>query len=143
MEYCRRLNKRRLIVLSILLSLLLLSGPGVKLHVHGLDAGHEHASHQPHSVNENNSSVTLSKAHFSHDLSHEHNQRVISEVEITNEVLLKNINISVLGLAISMLFFSLMICIQSRPFIQRRGKNKLIFYSYYLLSPPLRAPPVH
>ncbi len=141
MEYFRQLNKRRFIVLSLLLSLLLLSMPSVKLHVHSLD--HEHAGDPGHSQSlvEKTSSAYLSKAHFTHDLSHEHNEEVISEVEVSNQGLLKNLNISSLGLAIPMLFFTLMICVRSRPFIQRRRENKLIFYSYYLLSPPLRAPP--
>lgn len=139
MGYFRQPNKRRFIVLSLLLSLLLLSMPGAKLHVHALD--HEQGDHQNQSLVDTSGNTYLSKAHFSHDLSHEHDHGVISEVEVSNDVLLKNININALGLAISMLFFSLMICVRSRPFIQRRRENKLIFYSYYLLSPPLRAPP--
>ncbi|MCF6264788.1 MAG: hypothetical protein L3J24_14540 [Xanthomonadales bacterium] len=89
------------------------------------------------------SSTYLSKAHFSHDLSHAHDNEVVSEVEVSNQGLLKNLNINSLSLAISMLFFTLMICVRSRPLIPRRRENKRIFYSYYLLSPPLRAPPSH
>ena len=143
MRYFRQINRRTSIGCSLLLALLLLSGPGGKLHSHHLDIENGSNSDHIHSIEMETSKTYLSKPHFAHDLSHEHKHEVVSEVEVQNNGLLKNINNSVLALAIIMLFGSLMISTPARLLIQRRRENKLILYDYYRISPPLRAPPIN
>jgi len=118
-----RQNRRALLLWSLLLCLALLSAHVVKLHVHDLDNGH------------------LSTVHFAHDTSHEHHDKAISEVEVSPDGVLKNINNSVFAIVLSTLFFTLMALISSRQLVQRCRESKLILHSDYRLSPPLRAPP--
>ncbi len=123
MNSFRQINRRALLLWSLLLSLALLSAHVVKLHVHDLEHGH------------------LSKAHFAHDTSHEHHDRTISEVDTSPNGVLKNTSNSVFALALFTLFLTLMTFIPSQQLVQCCRENKLTLHSYYLLSPPLRAPP--
>ncbi len=118
-----RQNRRALLLWSLLLCLALLSAHVVKLHIHELDNGH------------------LSKAHFAHDTSHEHHDKAISEVDSSPDGVLKNVNNSIFAVALFTFFFTLVTFISSRQLVQRWRENKLVLHNYYLLSPPLRAPP--
>ncbi len=127
---------------NLLLSLSLLCAQGVKLHVHNLD--HEHDNHHSHSIDEAGDHSHLSKAHFAHDTSHnEQHDGVVSEVDISPNGLLKNTHNNIFAVALFALFFTLMIFVSSRQFIQRSRESKLILHRYYVLSPPLRAPPLY
>ena len=131
---------------SLLLSLALLCAQGVKLHVHHLDHGHDNHPNNYHShihaIDKAGDHDHLSKAHFTHDTSHnDHHDGVVSEVDISPDGVLKNANYSVFALALFALFFTLVIFVSSRQLVQRCRESKLILRSYYLLSPPLRAPP--
>ena len=113
------------------------------LHVHNSD--HEH-NDQPngHLINEAGSHEHLSKAHFISATSHDdHHDDLLSEIDISPDGLLKNFNSNAFAIAFFALFFTLMIFASSRQLVQRCRESKLILQSYYLLSPPLRAPPQH
>ncbi len=126
MEFFRRINKRILLLWVLLLSLTLLCAQGTELHIHNLD--HDH----------------LSKAHFIQDTSHgDHHHDGISEVEISPDEVLKTPNHNIFSIALFALFFTLVMFVSSRQFIQHRLKNRPIIKEYYLFSPPLRAPPQH
>ena len=141
MEFFHLANKQTLLLWCFLLSLSLLCVQGAKLHVHNLD--HEHHSHI-HAIDDASDHARLSKAHFAHDASHgDHHNGVIPEVDISPDRVLKNTNNSPFTLALAVFFFTLTIFIVSRQLIQRCREGKLIFHEYYVLSPPLRAPPQH
>lgn len=130
---------------SILLILSLLCAQGVTLHIHSL--GHEHT--ELHSlltpnVNETNDHPYLSKAHFSHDTSHEaYHDEVISEIDISPDGLLNKANSSLVVIALFIFFFTLARLVSSANFVQPFRKKKWIIQEHYVLSPPLRAPPQH
>ncbi|MCF6211275.1 MAG: hypothetical protein L3K24_11565 [Gammaproteobacteria bacterium] len=138
MEFFHLANKQALLLWCFLLSLSLLCVQGAKLHVHDLDHGHIHA------MDDVGDHSHLSKAHFAHDTSHdEHHNGVISEVDISPDGVVKNANNSPFTIALIIFFFALVIFFTSRQLVQRCREGKLIFHEYYVLSPPLRAPPQH
>ncbi len=147
MEFFHPTNKqsKRIVLLwCFLLSLSLLCVQGAKLHVHDLDHRHHHG--QIHAIDGAGDHAHLSKAHFAHDTSHgDHHNDVISEVDISPDGVLKNTNKnannSPFTLALFIFFFTLAIFVASRRLIQRCREGKLTFHQYYVLSPPLRAPP--
>ncbi|VAW86310.1 hypothetical protein MNBD_GAMMA16-143 [hydrothermal vent metagenome] len=127
MDYFRQTNRRALLSWALLLSLALLCAQGVKLHVHAIDE-----------VGDD------SKAHFAHDTSHsDHHDGVIPKIDISPDGLLKNTHNNVFAIVLFALFFTWMIFISSRPLVHYRRESKLILHSFYVLSPPLRAPPQH
>ncbi len=140
MEFFHLANKRALLLWCFLLSLSLLCVQGVKLHVHNLDHKQHHG--HTHAIDDAGDHAHLSKAHFAHNTSHsDHHNGVISEVDISPDGVLKNTNNSPFTLALIIFFFTLAIFVASRRLIQHCRENKLIFHEYYVLSPPLRAPP--
>ncbi len=142
MNSFRQRNRRTLLLWSLLLCLALLFAQGVKLHVHSLDHGHD--NHHSHAINEAGDHGHLSKAHFTHDTSHnDHHDGVVSEVDISPDGLLKNVQNNFFAIALFALFFTLMTFVSSRQLVQYCRESKLILHSYYVLSPPLRAPPQH
>jgi len=149
MTFFRLTNKPVLLLWSLLLSLSLLCAQGAKLHTHNLDHGHNDHPNDYHShihsiIDEAGDHGHLSKAHFTHDTSHnDHHDGVISEVDISPDGLLKNANDNVFEIVLFALFFTLMIFVSSRQLVQRCRESKLILHRYYVLSPPLRAPPQH
>ncbi len=128
---------------SLLLSLALLCAQGAILHVHNLHHGQGdfYTDHHAHAIDEASDHGHLSKAHFTHDTSHEHHGGVMSEVDITPDRLSKSANNSVFSIALFALFFTLMAFVSSRQLVQRSRENKLVPHRFYVLSPPLRAPP--
>lgn len=126
-----------------MLSLSLLCVQGAKLHVHNLNHGHHHDDHV-HAIDNADNHAHLSKAHFAHDTSHgDHHKGVISAVDISPDGVLKNTNNSLFFLALGIFFFTLVIFVASQRLVQHCREGKLIFHEYYVLSPPLRAPPQH
>jgi len=126
MEFFRQINKRTLLLWSLLLSLSLLCVQGAKLHVHDLDHGH------------------LSKAHFTHDTSHhDHSDGIISEINLSSEGVLKKAHNNTVAIALLVFFFTLTAFFSSPQRTQHYRENKPILYEQHLLSPPLRAPPLH
>ncbi len=129
---------------SLLLILSLLCAQGVTLHIHNL--GHEHT--ELHSltpdINETNDHPYLSRAHFSHDASHEaYHDEVISEIDISPDGLLKKMANNLIVIALFIFLFTLARLVSSAHFVRPFRKKKLIIQEHYVLSPPLRAPPQH
>ena len=140
MSFFCQINRRTLLLLSLLLSLVLLCAQGVKLHVHNLDQGHD--NHHSHAIDEVGDHDHLSKAHFTYDASHDgYHDDVVSEIDISPDGLLKSVNSHVFMIALFAFFFTLITFISSRQLIQRCRESKLILHRQYVLSPPLRAPP--
>lgn len=144
MEFFRRINKRTLLLWSLLLGLSLLCAQGVGLHVHNVDHGHdEHQSHV-HATDEADDHAHMSKAHFTHDTSHnDHHDDVASEIDVSPDGFLKNSSNNILAIALIAFFFILVLFVSSRQLVHCCRESKLILHRYYLLSPPLRAPPQH
>ena len=149
MNSFRQINRPVLLFCSLLLALALLSAQGTKLHVHNIDHGDRYVDyHVPlvdtHVIDETGDHNHLSKAHFTHDISSgDHHNSVISEVDVSPDGVLKNSGNNVFSIIIAALFFIVVMFVSTRQFVQRCRESKLILYGYYLLSPPLRAPPQH
>ena len=127
---------------SLLLSLSLLCGQGIKLHVHNLDHGHDEYIGHAHAADQASDRSRLSKAHYAHDRSHDdHHNGVVSEVDVTPDGVLKNLSGNTLTLALFALLFTLLLSAPSLQVVHRYRESKPILYGRYLLSPPLRAPP--
>ncbi|NOY70832.1 MAG: hypothetical protein GXP14_00395 [Gammaproteobacteria bacterium] len=141
MNFFRQMNKKTLLLWSLLLSLSLLCAQSVKLHVHNLD--HEHNEFQSHShdTDEVQDHTHLSKAHFVHDTSHGNQHDGVSEIDISPDGLLNKASSSLVVIALFIFFFTLARFVSLPTFVQLFRKNKLIIQEHYVLSPPLRAPP--
>ncbi len=142
MEFFRRINRRRLLQWSLLLSLLLLCSQGATLHVHNLDHGHDGHLQHTHTTDEGGAHTRLSKAHYAHDRSHaEYHDNIVSEVEVAPEGVLKSLSSKILTLALLAILFTLLLPAPSRQLPHRRRESRLTLHRHHLLSPPLRAPP--
>ena len=138
MNFCRQINKRTLLLLSVLLSLSLLCSQGVGLHVHSLDHGHGDSIHQA------GEHAHLSEAHFAQDSSHnDHHDGTVSEVDISPDSLLKTPSNNIFSIALIAFLFISVVFVSSQQWVHRRRESKLILHRRYVLSPPLRAPPQH
>ena len=120
----------------------LLCTQSVKLHVHDLDHGlgqqHEHAPGDGAVEH-----LHLAEAHLSIDTSHaDHHGEVVSEIDLSPDVLLKNISVSQLTLAIFAILLILPPHRMYRHSSHRRRKDFTVLMWRYHLSPPLRAPPL-
>jgi len=144
MKLFRQTNRHALLLLSLLLSVSLLCAQELGLHVHSLDHGHgDHHSHA-HAIDEAAGHAHLSKAHFAQDTSHnDHHDGTVSEVDISPDGLLKNASNNIFAIALIAFFFVLVMFVPSRQLVRCCRESKLTLHRYYLLSPPLRAPPQH
>ena len=146
MDVFRQAKKPTLLFWSLLLSLALLCAQGVKLHAHNLD--HEHDNHHRyghiHAVDEVNAHSYLSRTPFADESSHgDHQDDVVSESNTTPARLVKSSFNNVFAIAVFAFIFTLVGFTCSRQLVQRCRERQPILKSYYLLSPPLRAPPQH
>ncbi len=143
MGFFRRIDRPTLLLWSLLLSLLLLCSQGATLHLHSLDHGQDkHLSHA-HATDEASDHTHLSKAHYAHDSSHdEHHDVVLSEVDVSPNGVLKKLSNNTLTLALFALLFTLLLSGSLRQVVHRHRENRLAPLERYLLSPPLRAPPL-
>ena len=142
MKYFRQLNKRTLLILSLILSFSLLCAQEVNLHIHDLEhnnkQGHLYASNAESAHNQ------ISLVHLSHDTPHgDHHDREISDIDISPTGVLKNNKFHLFYLALITFIFILVIGLPSLLLLLFRRKSELVFYLRYILSPPLRAPPHH
>lgn len=132
-------KRRTLWLWALLLSVLLLSVQGVKLHVHSLDHDLEHSQigiELPLEHSEQNN------AHLSSDFSHEdHHDGLTSELE-TNSYGLKKVSSSVLTLALFATVLTLFHTGFYRQIVYPRRNKIAIFPRRYINFPPLRAPPL-
>jgi hypothetical protein len=137
MGFFRRTHRRTLLLWSLLLSLSLLCGQGIKLHVHNLD--HDESIVHTHAASDHS---RLSRAHYARDTSHsEHHDVVVSDVDVTPDGVWKKLSSNTLTLALLTLLFMLVLSVPSRQWVHRYRESKSILFRRYLLSPPLRAPP--
>ncbi len=149
MYFSRQTSRQIKLLSSLLLSLLLLCSQEITLHIHNLS--HDHDNYLEHQYGTDTASYHnqahhshLSKAHFSHDSSHhEHHDGFVLEFDVSPDGLLKSITNNPLALALLAFVFATALSIPSGRMVQRQGKSKPDLYQYYLLSPPLRAPPRH
>lgn len=123
----------------LLLSFALLSGQGIKLHVHSLDHDHNPDSVPTQAATEH---THLSIAHLSTDVSHiEQHDQVMFESDAYPDALLLKISSYVPVMAMLALVFSLILFFAYPTIFRNRRDSELISTWRYLLSPPLRAPP--
>jgi hypothetical protein len=142
----RQTETRPLFLWILLLSIALLCAQGVTLHVHdlghGLDRKHDlqHSHIDSEFVAEH---AHLSEAHLSTDVSHgDHHDELVSELDASPDGLLKKVSTSVLTLALFAAVLALLFPhFYQLTFLRRRDKDVILSWRY-LLSPPLRAPPL-
>ena len=142
MTIFHQMKKRTLFLWVVLLSITLLCVQSMTLHIHAFDQDHEQGySHiGEEAVNEHSH---LTEAHLSSDISHYyHHDEIMSEIDVNQDALMKKVSSNVIVLA----FFSIVITILLsniflRIFYRHRNDNINIPWRY-LLSPPLRAPPL-
>ena len=135
-------NDKVLWTWTILLSIVLLFGNSIKLHVH--DPSHFHDQQISHNLVIGHSEhLAVARAHLSIDYSHsDHHMENAIEIDISPNALLKDLSGKVFALV---LLGTLILLFLSGfyPFSFRRlHSNNVIFSRRYLLSPPLRAPPL-
>ena len=145
MSISRKISKSEKIlwIWTILLSIVLLFGQNVKLHVHSIDhADNQQLSHHQH-IDGLDEHSQLGEAHLSTDISHsDHHADIVSEIDTSLNALLTDISSKMLTLAF---LFTMLVFLWPGfyPFIfHRRIINPAIPPGRYLLSPPLRAPPL-
>jgi len=127
---------------SILLSLLLLCSLDMTLHVHNLAHSQDNHLEHHHGSDAVGYHSHLGKAHFIHDSSHhEHHHGFILEFDVSPNGLLKSITNNFLTMALLILVFAMLLPAPSSRLVQRHQDSQSILYKYYLLAPPLRAPP--
>lgn len=144
MESIRRINRQTLLVWCLLLSLLLLCAQGVTMHIHIVDHAHDKYLDHSHFIGETSDHSHISKAHLSNDTFHnDHHNEAVTEIDVTPEGVLKNLSNNIIALALFALLLILVLPITSRQVRHRIHKNPSTLYHYYLISPPLRAPPQH
>jgi len=146
MDYFRPINRQTLLLWSLLLCLALLGAQEVKLHVHHLDHASNglYAAQHAHAIDTYAANkVGYHRSSFVHDTSHDHHGDTVSEVDISSDGLLKNINNNIHSIALFFLFFTLITFVSSQLIVQRCRESKLILHQFYTISPPLRAPPQH
>lgn len=144
----RQTKTRTLFLWVLLLSLALLCAQGVKLHVHelGHGHGHDHKHDLQHSHIDPGFAAEhshLSEAHLSTDISHgDHHDELVSELDASPDGLLKKVSTSILALALFATVLTLLFPgFYQLIFLRHRDKGVILSWQY-LLSPPLRAPPL-
>jgi len=144
MGFFRRINRPTLLLWSLLLSLFLLCSQGATLHLHTLDHSQDEHLNHSHAADEASDHAHLSKAHYAHDRSHdEHHDAVLSEVDVSPNGVLKKLSNNTLALALFAILFTLLLPAPLRQVVHRHRESRLAPLEHYLLSPPLRAPPLH
>ena len=127
----------------MLLSLFLLCAQGVGLHIHSLDHHHDHKHSHNHATEEMGDHAHLSKAHFAFVGSHsDHHHGIASEIDVSPYGLLKSID-NLFAIALFDLLFAFFTFVCLRRLLRYCRERKLTLRGHYLLSPPLRAPPLH
>ncbi|MDO7597832.1 MAG: hypothetical protein MUR51_09170 [Pseudomonadota bacterium] len=141
MSFFKRMHKPTLFLWVLLLSVAQLCAQGVKLHVHSF--GHDHESRHSIAPEVAAGHLHQSGIHLTTDLSHaDHHDEVISEQGLNSQVLLKKITSYGPMLAIFVMVFTFLLHNFNVITLHRRRDKNVITVRRYILSPPLRAPPV-
>lgn len=141
MTFFQRMHKPTLFLWVLLLSVALLSAQAVKLHVHNF--GHDHE--QRHSIAPEVATEHLHQSgiYLTTNVSHAtHHDEIISEQGLNSQALLKKMASYGPMLAIFVIAFTFLLHSFNVMTLQRRRDKDVITVRRYILSPPLRAPPV-
>jgi hypothetical protein len=141
MIFFQRMQKRTLFLWILLLSITLLCAQSVKLHVHNFALDHE----QQHSIATDVMTEHLHQngIHLTTVVSHAiHHDEVISEQGLNSQALLKKMSSYGPMLAIFVIAFTFLLHRFNVIKLDYRRDNDLIITRRYILSPPLRAPPL-
>jgi uncharacterized membrane protein YeiB len=141
MDFFRRQNKKTLLWLTLLFAVALLSVQSIGLHVHELDHGSDHQNyiHAADTVADDHTHLT--KVHSAHDSTHSEHHDDVSEIDISPDGFLKNLT-TVFAIALVVYLLAVVMFSVSRLMVFRQRQNYPL-YKYFVLSPPLRAPPLH
>jgi hypothetical protein len=143
MHFFPNTNKRTQFQLLFFLSIALLSCQGMKFHLHNLDHDLDDLHHAHDSVAAEHAHMTLSNLHPLNDLSHsDHHDQKVSEIDLGQNGLLKNLVSKVPTLAFLVSIFSILLSVYIRNTNFRHPKNDAVTYWVHHFSPPLRAPPL-
>jgi hypothetical protein len=142
MNHFRQMKKPILLISTILLAIAILCAQGVKLHVHNF--GHDHqqqfSSISSEVVTEHSH---ISDIHLTTDASHaDHHNEVISEQNASPQALLKQISNDGPMLAVFVIAFIFLLYSAYVITLHRRFDINIAIARRYILSPPLRAPPL-
>lgn len=140
MIFFRQMKKPTLYLWTLLLSVVLLCAQGVKLHVHSFDHDQQHSHIAAEDVATHSH---LSEFHLSTDIAHiDHHGELVPEFDASPDCFLKKVSSNVLTLALLVTLFAFLLAgFYQRTFLRYRARDTIIFWRY-LLSPPLRAPPL-
>ena len=146
MTYFRQMNKQVLLIWIVLLSIAVLCSQGIGLHVHSMDHGQD--SHLAFATNIDDLSKAthhheqFSKPHLSLDSSHiDHHSDISDNIDISPDGLLKNTNNNIFSIDVMAFIFILIMLTPARLVIRRIQESTVKLHNFYVLSPPVRAPP--
>ncbi len=142
MHFFHKTNKRTQLLWMAFLSIALLCSQGMKFHLHGLDHDVDGRHHAHQSVAAEHANMTLSNLHPLNDLSHlDHHDQKVSEIDLSQNGLLKNLVSKVPALAFLVSICSILLSVYIRDTNFHHPKNDVVTYWVHHFSPPLRAPP--
>jgi hypothetical protein len=140
-SFFQRVHKPTLFLWVLLLSEALLCAQGVKLHVNSF--GHDHEPRHSIAPELATGHLHQSGIHLTTDVSHAtHHDEVISEQGLNSQALLKKISSYGPMLTIFLIAFTFLLHSFSVITLHYRRDKDVITVRRYILSPPLRAPPV-
>ena len=146
MNNFRQMKKQTLLQLIVLLSIMLVSGQSMTLHIHGLEQDHNHQNRQFSLHTLDVSAIDhshLTKVHLASDTSHELDHgEFIAEIDVSHNAFLKKVSSNLLLLALLFIAISFVIFIFEIKIFYRHPEENITFSPRYLFSPPLRAPPL-
>lgn len=143
MNFFHKTNKRTQFMWLFFLSIALLCSQGMKFHLHGLEHDVDDLHHAHQSVAAEHAHMTLSNLHPLNDLSHsDHHDQKVSEIDLGQNGLLKNLVSKVPALAFLVSIFSILLSFYIRDTNFRHPNNDVVTYWVHHFSPPLRAPPL-
>ena len=146
MNIFRQMNKRTLLQLVVLLSIILLSGQSVTLHIHGLEQDHEHENKQivVHTTDETAiDHAHLTKIHFANDSSHDFDHdEFISGFDVNDNAFFNKISNNTLLVALLSIVINFFVAVFCLKIFYRYRDEDIIYPFRYVFAPPLRAPPL-
>lgn len=146
MNVFRKMNKRTLLQIVLLLSVILLSGQSVTLHIHGLEQDHKHEIEQTSihtSVQPAIDHSHLSKIHFANDSSHDFDHdEFISGFDVNDNAFFNKISNNTLLVALLSIVINFFVAVFCLKIFYRYRDEDIIYPFRYVFAPPLRAPPL-
>ncbi|MCU7834480.1 MAG: hypothetical protein KZQ83_04420 [gamma proteobacterium symbiont of Taylorina sp.] len=133
------------------MSVILLSGQSVTLHIHGLEQDHKHEIEQTSihtSVQAAIDHSHLSKIHFANDSSHDfdHDDLVYDELfsgfDVNDNAFFNKISNNTLLVALLSIVINFFVAVFCLKIVYRYRDEEFIYPFRYVFAPPLRAPPL-